>query len=682
MYVAGAAAEVAGEAGSWTVAKPEITEDTCVSIVKAETIDAVGKKWYESPKRVGWVGAAMSGDGASGYNANLDADGNYICGAFGFNNQGHILTSIGDILAGGDTTLAKMSWPDSTYDMRGSSVSTRWGIVLKGTLNDSDHLRAYPIGGDVTSPLRITLLNHEKKEVIPDSFYFSADGTCFYGNGYKGEGAGDGLNVYKFVIPASGFVDGMTINGTLVASISEEIRGVKGAVVNGTEYLYLKTANSVYIVNPVTGSSEKVWTVEGSNIVRYGDIAVAGDHVYFYNYLNKLIKMYNLDKTTGWIAKNGDEYTGAVKTISASEIGCVSTSSGASGRTTCNMFVTDNEEYMIFLGDASDTDKFNMAVCLVQYCPKYEVIFDAGETATTNFVFAGDSCKAPAAPTVADGYEFKGWVNNETTVQPDDDVTPTADITYTAKIEAATLIATIELDGATAPDGWTAGDGVATKEFTVDSEAFTLPELAKADFEFKGYVEKIDDTYSTETNATVTINKGTTTSKTYKACFEEAAAQPEVKPGEGQTTVEVKANNQTDAEAAGIAAIVAPADVDKKTYQGYFKATAVDAGAGKWTVTVELNPEVVTPEVDDTADTPMAVTDSSVSVAVSNVKAGLWYGLEKSTTLATGAKFNPTGTFTQATAAGQKINLTVDKVATENAAFFKIGVSTVNPMAD
>ena len=409
VYIAGVAATVGGEAGAWTVDTTAITEDSCVSIVKDEAIAAVGHKWYENPTRVGWVSVPSCGDGAAGYNANLDTAGNYICGAFGFTGQGHVLTSIADILAGGDNTTAKITWATGN-DMRGSAVSTRWGVVLKGTASAANHVRAYPIGSDGSSPLTVTLYNHENLEVIPDSFYFSADGTCFYGNAYQGDGAGDGLNVYKFVIPAGGFVDGMTIKGTLLATIAEEIRCVKGAVVNGKEYLYVKSGTSVYIVDPSTGSSEKVWTVSGSNTVRYGDIAVAGDHVYYFDYTAKVIKMYNLDKTTGWITKEGGEYTEAVKTISANEIGVVAS---ASNRTSCDMLVTDDEEYMIFLGDASFTDGWNQAVCLVKYTtPVYTVTFkvDDADFAVSNVV-GGAYTAAPVPAPAKEGFTFVNWTN-------------------------------------------------------------------------------------------------------------------------------------------------------------------------------------------------------------------------------------------------------------------------------
>lgn len=145
---------------------------------------------------------------------------------------------------------------------------------------------------------------------------------------------------------------------------------------------------------------------------------------------------------------------------------------------------------------------------------------------------------------------------------------------------------------------------------------------------------------------------------------------PSINPAAGEHTISIRAATSSGAEELAIAAITAPSGVDATTYKAYFMATAAAVQDGTYTVTVELNPEVVTPAVVDDAELDIAAGAITVSS-----KAGLYYSLVKGTTLSTITTVVDTEAGT-----GQTLKL-VDSTTKGEAAFYKVSVTAVAPVA-
>ena len=143
---------------------------------------------------------------------------------------------------------------------------------------------------------------------------------------------------------------------------------------------------------------------------------------------------------------------------------------------------------------------------------------------------------------------------------------------------------------------------------------------------------------------------------------------PSINPAAGDDTISITADTKEAAEAAAIAAITVPTGVDAATYKAYFKATAALQDDGTYTVTVGLNPDVVTPAVVDDANLDIAAGAITVSS-----KAGLYYSLVNGTTLSTITNVVDTQAGT-----GTVLKL-VDSTMKGDAAFYKVSVTAVTP---
>ena len=116
-------------------------------------------------------------------------------------------------------------------------------------------------------------------------------------------------------------------------------------------------------------------------------------------------------------------------------------------------------------------------------------------------------------------------------------------------------------------------------------------------------------------------------------------AEPELKPGEkGGATVPLKATTREAAEAeAETIAIRSPNAeiVSDEDYSAYFTRTVAEVG-GVWTVTAELDPVAVAPEIvaDEELEIPAIVVGADGTLTV-NVRArpGLYYGVKAADTL-------------------------------------------------
>lgn len=114
-----------------------------------------------------------------------------------------------------------------------------------------------------------------------------------------------------------------------------------------------------------------------------------------------------------------------------------------------------------------------------------------------------------------EGYTFKGWTSAESS-EPETSVTikkgSTGNRTYTAQWEAKIYSITYDLNGGIFTED------VNPKEYTVETEDFTLANPKKVGYIFKGWVS----TESEEAEATVTIKKGSTGNRAYTAQWENA----------------------------------------------------------------------------------------------------------------------------------------------------------------
>ena len=154
-----------------------------------------------------------------------------------------------------------------------------------------------------------------------------------------------------------------------------------------------------------------------------------------------------------------------------------------------------------------------------------------------------------------------------------------------------------------------------------------------------------------------------------------------IKPSEGESSVTVTAETVTAAAEAALKLIEPPTGVEitPAAYAGYFKASEVkSAGAGKWIVTVAVDPEKVTPEIVATDDQPAVAvgTDGELTLNV-QVKPGLYYGVKAADTLG-GLKTATALNFTLATAEGT-VQLTAPAPAAGAAAQFGQAVVSASP---
>lgn len=166
-------------------------------------------------------------------------------------------------------------------------------------------------------------------------------------------------------------------------------------------------------------------------------------------------------------------------------------------------------------------------------------------------------------------------------------------------------------------------------------------------------------TASNNLQVTITIGEGPTPP---------TPIQPSINPAAGESTITIRAATSSAAEEQAIAAITAPSGVDAAKYKTYFMATAVAAQDGSYTVTVGLDPAVVTPAVVDNANLDIAAGAITVSS-----KVGLYYSLVKGTTLSTITSVVDTQAGT-----GEVLKL-VDSTTKGDAAFYKVSVTAVTP---
>ena len=248
------------------------------------------------------------------------------------------------------------------------------------------------------------------------------------------------------------------------------------------------------------------------------------------------------------------------------------------------------------------------------------------------------------------------------------------DIEFRAIVPADPVDVTLSLgegvnlvDAAQNPIVGTTISGIPGKTVTVYAEGaaaeYTVSEgavVTDGEGEFGGFAVI---TITVAKDLTVTITKG-------ESPTPPTPIQPSINPAAGESTITIRAATSSAAEEQAIAAIKAPSGVDAATYKTYFMATAAAEQDGTYTVTVELNPAVVTPAVVDDANLDIAAGAITVSS-----KVGLWYSLVKGTTLST-------ITNVVDTQAGTGEVLTLDDSSKKgDAAFYKVSVTADKPTA-
>lgn len=221
------------------------------------------------------------------------------------------------------------------------------------------------------------------------------------------------------------------------------------------------------------------------------------------------------------------------------------------------------------------------------------------------------------------------------------------------------------VDAAQNPIVGTTISGIPGKTVTVYAEGaaaeYTVSEgavVTDGEGEFDGFAVI---TITVAKDLTVTITKG-------ESPTPPTPIQPSINPAAGESTITIRAATSSVAEEQAIAAITAPSGVDAAKYKTYFMATAVAAQDGSYTVTVGLNPDVVTPAVVDNANLDIAAGAITVSS-----KVGLYYSLVKGTTLSTITNVVDTQAGT-----GEVLKL-VDSTTKGDAAFYRVSVTAVTP---
>ena len=512
VYINGAAATVAGEAGAWTVAKPAITADTAISIVKGANIPTTGHAWYENPTLMGKTKVlnTADNDGAGGYNGGLDLAGDYIAGAFGYTSQGLILTTVSDLFTdtgdGVDPILTVSAADSINKSVRGAAVSTALGVMVVGSAG-SNPIAVYSLDGSRTN--LVTTSNG----VTPDSFAFSADGKYMWANAYKPSEDRNKVFLYEVKDNLIGDGEKLVLKETYV--VGTRVRGIR------------VFGNHVYAKGDP--DDEPGWLEEGwyhmdasadtPAFTKIGDlfwdknaddISIVGDHLYAIATGSKL-NVYNLDADGVWV--DGDP----IKVVDLASIGVLARDSGNS------FFVSDDEETFIAF-NRDWAAKKNTIAAYQWTLPTYDITFAAVEngtleTSVTNDISAGTTVTVTATPVT--GYECTEITTNGSAItgtsfdMPADDV----EIGATFALQQFT-VAEISVENATAVATNKATDTGLDLPATVDyNTAIAVTVTPDTGYEYKttpaGWNKNTNG--SITTNATVTANLAITVEAPTKA---------------------------------------------------------------------------------------------------------------------------------------------------------------------
>lgn len=507
VYIDGAAATVAGEAGAWTVTKPAITADTAISIVKGANIPTTGHAWYENPTLMGYTTAnSADTDGCAGWNGGFDLAGDYIAAAYGYSSQGMILTKISDLVngEGGEVDpIRVVQAAEIGGSLRGSGVSTALGVTISGSAGKGQ-ITVISLDGATTN--LVTTSNG----VVPDSYWFTDDGKFLYANGYEVTAAatlteGEARQrVFKYEIVDNLIGDGEKLVLAETYLVGQRVRGMT----KFGDVILARTDGGYYAID--LAATEPAFAKVG-DCSKYDDVVIAGDHLYYLSLSAKTIAVYNLNAAGTWY--EGD----AIATINLASIGLGASGSGD------NFFVTANEETMVF-SFRNSSGKLNTVKAFQWTLPTYDITFAATlngtlETSVTNDIAAGTTVEVFANP--ATGYECTQITTNGSAItgtsfdMPADDV----EIGATFALQQFTVSA-ITVENATAVATNTATETGLDLPATVDyNTAIAVTVTPNADYVYKttpaGWTK--NENGSITTNATVTANLAITVEAPAKA---------------------------------------------------------------------------------------------------------------------------------------------------------------------
>ena len=426
VYIAGVAAEVGGAEGAWTVAKPEITADTCVSFVKGQSIAAVGKKWYENPTIVGRASTG-TGDTAAGFNSSLA--GFWFAQHNGQNGGQSYICNWVDMLEAWPNYATPASWQVASN--RGSGISEKFGFVITGNVSVDNGCKFFDLA--TAAQLGTVTLKNADGAFTPECFWI--DGNVMWVNGYAGA-VGSKDKLYKFTIPASGLVDGMELTAETVVQCPKSFHGFRVFTVGSTQYFYLKVddGNKLY-VGTEAGSDSFTENLAFEIGARYTDICIVGTTAYLFQNNASMAKvdMYDVDPATGLLAATPK------KTLDLGDFGMKNACNGGS------IFVDASEENCLVLA-AGGAYAF-------QYTPFAITVDDQIENGTiTPSAATADAGETITLTVTADqGFKLKTIAANggDVTLTP---VTEGEEYTFTMPAAAVTVTAEFEAAGPVWPE--------------------------------------------------------------------------------------------------------------------------------------------------------------------------------------------------------------------------------------
>ena len=189
-----------------------------------------------------------------------------------------------------------------------------------------------------------------------------------------------------------------------------------------------------------------------------------------------------------------------------------------------------NPREVIITEDASFTAIYktsgNQITVYAQQCKAVSgLLTKAGSTTTETINFASSNgiftytCPQGAKLTIhaepEEGYEFAGWLVEETTIEGDYTIENVkAEISLTASIEAVEYSISYDYDGGSLAQG-----ASNPSYYYVTDNEITLAEPIKEGYDFKGWKEKVDDGAETEKKSVV-IATGSTGNRRYTALWE------------------------------------------------------------------------------------------------------------------------------------------------------------------
>ena len=224
---------------------------------------------------------------------------------------------------------------------------------------------------------------------------------------------------------------------------------------------------------------------------------------------------------------------------------------------------------------------------------KLQFMVDGQAVSEASVVYEGtfDTPKDPEKP----GYTFKDW---------DAEIPekmPAADLTFNAVFEAIVYTITYDLDGGTLDEGVTN-----PASYTIENETFTLNNPSRTGYTFRGWLS----TDLAEPAAELTIAKGSTGNRSYKADWEVNSYSLTFVLNNGEENLVITQNYQTT--------VNAPADPTKTgyTFAGWDQEIPTTMPAGDMTInaTWTINQYTITFDIDGGSEVAAITQDYATAI--------------------------------------------------------------------